>query len=84
MQIVAAAGEDLMSVSLVSNVPNELVVWRVKHVMHCDGQLNGPERGTCVAADARAGVDDELTDLVGNFLKVLYFELPQVGGRIDL
>jgi hypothetical protein len=33
-----------------------------------------------VAADARAGVDDELAYLVGNFLQVFYTKLAKVGG----
>ena len=71
MKLVAAAGQDLVCVSLVADIPDEPVVRRVENVMHRDRQLDRTEARSRVAADARAGVDDELTNLVGDLLQVL-------------
>jgi len=52
--------------------------------MHRYGKLYSAEAGTCVAADTRTCIDDELPDFVGNLLQVLDAKLTKVGRRIDL
>src|SRR5262245_4851511 len=56
MQFVAAAGQYLVCVSLMTDVPNETVVRRIKHIMHRHGKFDSAEASTCVAANTRAGV----------------------------
>ena len=43
---VAAAGEDLVGVALVSDVPNYLVLGGVEHVVEGDSHFNDSEGGT--------------------------------------
>jgi hypothetical protein len=50
--------------------------------MHRDSQLDGTERGTGVPAHARACINDELPDLIGDFLQVIDPELSEIGRRI--
>jgi len=52
--------------------------------MHRDRKLDGPEARTGVSADQRASVDDKLANFICDFLQVFDFELPQIGGRVDL
>ena len=47
---VAAAGDDLVRIALVADVPDQLVVGRVEHIMDGDGQLDDAEAR---AQDAR-------------------------------
>jgi len=70
VELVAPSGQDLMSVSLMADVPNKAVARGVKDVMHRNRELNGTQAGTCMAADTRTGVDNELADLVGDLLQV--------------
>ena len=45
VQLVAAAGEHLVRIGLVADVPHEAVARRVEHVVQRDGELDGAEAG---------------------------------------
>ena len=49
-EAVAAAGEQLVDVGLVADVPDELVARRVEDVVQGDGELDRAEAGAEVAA----------------------------------
>ncbi len=57
---VAAAGEDLVRIGLVADVPDQPVARRVEHVMQRHGQLDHAEPG----AEMAAGVGDDLDQVV--------------------
>ena len=83
MQLVAPSGQYLVGISLMADVPDELVIRRVKHIMHRHRQLNGTEACTCVTADTRTRVDNKLPHLVRDLLQILDTQLPQISGRIN-
>ena len=64
---VAAAGEDLVRIALVADVPDQAVVRRVEQVVQRDGQLDHAEAGAEMAAevadrfDQVAGADSSAT-----------------------
>ena len=64
-ELVAAAGEDLVRVGLVADVPEDLVAGGVQHRVQRDRQLAGPEVRAEVPADLADRVDDVLADLLG-------------------
>ena len=68
-QLVAAAGQDLVRVGLVADVPEDLVARRVQQRVQGDGELAGAEVGAEVAADLPDRVDDVLADLLGDLLR---------------
>ena len=78
---VAAAGQDLVRVGLVADVPEDLVARRVEQAVQRDRQLAGAEVGAEVAADLADRVDDQLAGLLGDLLELLVVERP--GGRRD-
>src|SRR5262245_17113425 len=51
VQLIATAGQDLMSVRLMPHVPNKTVLGRIKNIMHRHGKLDSTETGSRVAAD---------------------------------
>ena len=65
-ELVAAAGEDLVRVGLVADVPEDLVPRRVEQRVQGDRDLAGAEVGAEVAADLPHRVDQELADLLGD------------------
>ena len=79
-QRLAAAGEDLVRVGLVADVPEDLVARRVEQAVQGDRQLAGAEVGAEVAADLADRVDDVGAHLLRDLLKLLVVELVQVGG----
>src|SRR5258707_10965283 len=67
---VAAAGQDLVRVRLVADIPNQPVVRGVEHVMEGHGQLDDAEAGSEMSTGDRDRIDQFSTQLVG--------ELPQI------
>ena len=83
VQLVAAAGQDLVRVGLVADVPEDLVARGVEQRVQRDRDLAGAEVGAEVAADLADGVDDVLAHLLGDRLKLLVAEPVQVLGLVD-
>ena len=67
---VAAAGQDFVRISLVSNVPDQLVRRRVEHVMQRDGKLDNAQARAEMAAGHGDGGDRFSTQLVRDLFKV--------------
>ena len=78
LEPVAAAGQDLVRVGLVADVPEDLVARRVEQAVERDRELAGAEVGAEVAADLADRVDDQLADLLGDLLELLVVEPLQV------
>ncbi len=81
---VAAAGEDLVRVGLVADVPEDLVRGRLEQRVQRHRDLAGAEVGAEVTADLADRVDDQLADLLGDLLELIVVEAPQVGRSVDL
>ena len=70
LEPVAAAGQDLVRVGLVADVPEDLVARRVEQAVQRDRELAGAEVGAEVAADLADRVDDQLADLLRELLEL--------------
>ena len=68
---VAPAGEDLVRIGLVADVPDQPVARRVEHPVQGDGQLDHAEAGAQMAAGHRHRVDRLLAQLVDELAQVL-------------
>ena len=62
---VAPAGQDLVRIGLVADVPDQPVARRVEDVVERDRQLDDAEAGAEMAAGDRDGVDGLGAQLVG-------------------
>src|SRR5439155_17475770 len=82
-QLVAAAGQDLVGIGLVTDVPQDLVSGRVEHAVQRDRQLAGAQVGAEVAADLSDRVDDVLAHLLRELLKLVVAQLLEVLGPVD-
>jgi hypothetical protein len=84
VKTVAAAGEDLVRVRLVADVPEHLVLGRVDQRVHRRRDLAGAEVGAEVAADLADRVDDQLANLLGDLLELVVGEALEVGRGVDV
>ena len=75
---VAPAGEDLVRIGLVADVPDQPVARGVEDPVQGDGQLDHAEPGAQMAAGHRDGVDGLLPQLVGELAQVLLGQAAQV------
>ena len=79
---VAAAGENLVRVGLVADVPDDAVARRVEQIMQRDRQLDYAEAGAEMAAGDRDGIDRLLTQLIGELAQLRPIEAAEIfGGR---
>ena len=78
VQLIAAAGEDLVGVGLVADVPQDLVAGGVEQRVQRHRDLAGAQVGAEVAADLPDGVDDVLADLLGHLLQLLVGQAVEV------
>ena len=83
VETVAPAGQHLVRIGLVADVPEDLVAGRVEQAVQRDGQLAGAQVGSEVAADLADHVDDQLTDLLREPLQLLVAEALEVVGTVD-
>jgi len=68
--LVAPAGEYLVRISLVADVPHDAIFRRVEHVVQRNGQLDRAEIGRQVAAGLRHGIEHVLAQLVCQLLQL--------------
>src|SRR5579864_5052218 len=81
---VAAAGQDLVRIALVADVPAQPIARRVEHIVQRNRQLDHAKPGAKMAARLRDGVNEILSQLVGDLAKPVRLESPQVIRSVDL
>ncbi len=80
---LAPAGEDLVRVGLVADVPDDAIVRGVEDVMQADGQFDDAEPGREVSAGARDAVDQKRPQFLRQLAKFGAAQATQVGGAVD-
>src|SRR5690606_13870716 len=83
VQPVASAGEHLVRIRLMADVPHEAVVRRVEDVMERNRQLYRAEARGEVAAARADGLDEELPQLLRDRREFGRWEAAQVRRRVD-
>src|SRR5687768_3164475 len=78
-----ASGEELVRISLVTDIPDQLVAWRVEHRVQRDGEFDHPEAGTDMPTGAGADVDEAIPDLVRKRAELVARERFQIRRRGD-
>ena len=83
-ELLAAASQDLMSISLMAHIPYDAVVGGVKHIVQCNRQLNNPQTGRQMSRVHRQFLHNRLAQLVADLRQLLNRQLPQIVGVIYL
>ena len=82
VEAVAAAGEQLVRIALMSHIPDQLIGWRVEHRMQRDGELDHAESSANVPAGAGTVVDQERPHVGGQRPQLVARQPLQVSGRL--
>src|SRR5262249_5332987 len=80
---VASAGQDLMRIGLMPDIPDQPVVRRVEHIVQSHGQLDDAEPSAEMTARDRDRVDQLGAQLVGDLAQIGFGQAPQIGRYID-
>ena len=83
VELVVAAGENLPRISLMADIPDDLVDRRIEGGAQRHRQLHDAEAGPDVAAGLRDDIDQPLPDLVGQLLQLLRRQGLDVLGIVD-
>ncbi len=81
---VAPAGQDLVRIALMPDVPDQLVLGRVEHIMDGCGELDHAEPGAQMAASDADRADRLLPQFVGQLPELIGGEATQIGGFMHL
>ena len=81
---VAAAGEDLVRIGLMADVPDQPVGRRIENIMQRDRELDHAEAGAEMAAGDGDSVDGLAAQFVGDLPQLARFEAPEVFRGLDL
>ena len=84
LQLVATAGQDLVGIGLMADVPKDLVPRRIQQRVQRDRDLAGAEVGAEVAADLPDRIDDVLADLLGDLLQLVLAEVVEILRLVDV
>ena len=79
---IFAAGQQLVDIDLMADVPDEFVLGRVEDVMQGDGQFDHAEIRTEMPAVFGQTGDHFLADLFGQFRQLVQRQLLDVGGTL--
>src|SRR5262245_4523327 len=81
---VAPAGEDLVRIGLVADVPDQPVARCIEHVVQGDGELDYTQPGAQMAARYRDRVDGLLAQFIRELAQRRLIETAQIGRGADL
>ena len=80
---VAAAGENLVRIGLMADVPDQPVGRRIEDVMQRYGQFDHAKPGAEMAAGGGHSIDRLLAQFVGDLAQLARLEAPEVVGGLD-
>ena len=79
---IATAGQDLVRIALVADVPDQPVARSVEHPVQGDRQLDDAEAGAEMPAGHRHRIDGLRSQFVGELAQLALGQPPQILGRI--
>jgi hypothetical protein len=80
MEAACPAGEQLVRIGLVADIPDETVARELEHAVKSDGQLYDTKRTPEVTAIGRHSLYDPLTDFPGQRLQARQRPTPDLPG----
>ncbi len=80
---IAASGQDLVRIGLVTDVPDQAIARGVENIMQGRGQFDDAEAGAEMSARYRDGIDGLLTQFIGDLPNLFHIEPAQIVGGVD-
>lgn len=81
--LIAAAGQDLVRIRLMTDVPDDAVIRRIEHIVQRDGQLHRAQIGRQMAARLGHAIEHVGSQLVGQRLQLAAIEGAEIGRIVD-
>jgi hypothetical protein len=65
MKDALATRKDLVSVSLVTDIPDDPVLWCIENIVQCNSKFNHAQAGTKMTGIGRNDINDKLPEFPG-------------------
>jgi hypothetical protein len=78
MKLISASGQQLVSISLMSNIPNEHILGRIEHIVDSHSQLYYTEAWRQMPSSAGNGLDDPFPDLLTQHGKIIRMHILEI------
>ena len=82
-ELVAPAGKNLMTISLMTDIPYQAVIGRVIDIVQCHCQFHDTQSGSEMAGINRCLFYDVLPQGIAHCWQLFHFQSPQVFGTVD-
>src|SRR6516164_6803070 len=69
---VAPAGQYLVRIGLMPNIPNQLVAWRIENVVQRHREFNNPQASPKMTTGYRDSVNRLGPQFIGNLLEIFW------------
>ena len=80
---IAAPGDQFVRICLVTDIPDDPVLWRIENIVKSDGQFHRPETGSQVATGDSDHIHDDLTNFFSQLIEFSTGKLFNVCWKID-
>ncbi len=81
--LFAAAGEDLVWIGLMADIPDQAIFRRLIDIVQSDGQLDHAQPGPEMTTGLTNSPEQEQAQLIRQFRQARYIQLPQLGGAVN-
>jgi len=81
-KLVLAAGDNLVRIGLMADIPDQFIFRRVENKMHRQRQFHGAQRRGQVTAVGRDRVDDQPADFLGQFIEFSKAQSAKIRGSL--
>ena len=81
---ILSAGEDLMGICLVADIPDDFIERSIENIMDGNSQLNRSQAGPQVSGIGRDHINNELPDLRAEPGKFFNIQLPEIRRVINI
>src|SRR5262245_57021439 len=81
---VAPAGQDLVRIGLMTDVPDQAIMRRVERMMQRHSEFDDPKARSEMSAGHRYRIDGFGAQLGGELFQLIARKIARVGGRVNL
>ena len=75
---IGAPGHEFMHIALMPDVPDQLILWKIKHIMQSKSQLHHTQIGCQMAAGAADVLYKKLSDFIAERSKLRFWDVQQI------
>ena len=73
-----------MAISLMPDIPDQLVIWGIINIVQCDREFHHPKAGGEMTTMDTHHIYDELAEFIADLVQLLLTHVTKVFGELDV